>query len=90
MVLSADQRAPQLPDDTKATPLEIWLKGYLTADARMGAEVEITTVTGRLVRGVLVEVNPHYELGYGVFRPELLKIGTQVRGLLFAEDEADA
>jgi hypothetical protein len=90
VVLEPGERAPQVPDDTKAVPLEIWLKGRLAADAMIGDEVDITTTTGRAARGTLVEVNPAYELGYGVCRPELLKIGGQVRGLLFGEGNADA
>lgn len=85
VVLSASDRAPKLPSDTKAVPLEIWLKGYLTSDAQIGDEVEITTSTGRRVSGHLVEVNPQFDLDYGTFRPELLKIGKQVRSLLLEE-----
>jgi 2-amino-4-ketopentanoate thiolase alpha subunit len=84
-VLSANERAPQVPEDTKKQPLEIWQKGFLAADANVGDKVEVTTMTGRRAEGVLIEVNPHFELNYGVFRPELLKVGSQVRDLLFGE-----
>ena len=29
IVLSPEERAPQVPDDTKKVPLEMWIKGYL-------------------------------------------------------------
>ncbi len=32
IVLTSDERAPQIPEDTKAVPLEIWTKGFLQAD----------------------------------------------------------
>ena len=67
-------------------PLEMWVKGHLTADAEIGDEVEIITRTGRHVRGKLLEVNPRYTHDYGEFVPELLEIGDTVRGILFGGD----
>ena len=86
-ILEASERAPQVPDDTKKVPLEMWIKGYLNADAKIGDEVEITTVTKRVEKGTLLEVNPYYNLNYGVFVPELLKISAQVREILFGGDQ---
>ncbi|NYB75393.1 2-amino-4-ketopentanoate thiolase, partial [Sedimentibacter hydroxybenzoicus DSM 7310] len=31
-VLEPSERAPQVPDDTKQVPLEMWIKGYLQED----------------------------------------------------------
>ncbi len=86
-ILEASERAPQVPDDTKKVPLEMWIKGYLNADAKIGDEVEITTITKRVEKGTLLEVNPYYNLNYGVFVPELLKISAQVREILFGGDQ---
>ncbi len=86
-ILEASERAPQVPDDTKKVPLEMWIKGYLNADAKIGDEVEITTITKRVEKGTLLEVNPCYNLNYGVFVPELLKISAQVREILFGGDQ---
>lgn len=82
IVLEPNERAPQVPDDTKAVPLELWIKGALCEDAIMGDTVEIETVTGRLVKGTLVSVNPRFTHDYGVFIPELKKAADQVKSIL--------
>ena len=73
IILTPQQRAPQVPEDTHGVPLEMWVKGHLTQDAEIGDEVEIITRTGRHVRGEFV--------------PELLEIGDTVRGILFGGDD---
>jgi len=82
-ILEPSERAPQVPDDTKKVPLELWVKGYLQKDANIGDEVTVLTRTKRVVSGKLLEVNPYYKHNYGKFVPELLKIGDQVRDILF-------
>ena len=89
IILSASERAPQVPDDTKAVPLEMWDKGFLLADSELGDEVEIETVTGRRETGTLIEVNPYYDHDYGKFVPELLAIDKQVRGIVFGGGKND-
>lgn len=88
IILEPSERAPQVPDDTKAVPLEMWDKGYLQADAEIGDEVEIETVTGRKETGTLIEVNPYYTHDFGTFVPELLAIDKQVREILFGGDKS--
>jgi hypothetical protein len=87
IILQPSERAPQIPDDTKKAPLEMWTKGYLDADAEIGDEVSITTATDRKETGKLVEVNPYYEHDFGKFVPELLTIDRQVRGILFGGEK---
>ena len=87
IILTPSERAPQVPDDTKVVPLEMWDKGFLQADAELGEEVEIETVTGRRETGRLIEVNPYYDHDYGKFIPELLAIDKQVRGIVFGGDK---
>lgn len=82
IVLRPDERASNLPDETKNVPLEMWVKGYLNSDAKIGDEVEITTLTNRKVIGTLVEVNPSYRHDFGKFVPEILKIGQDLRKIL--------
>jgi len=82
IVLEPADRAPQVPDDTKATPLVMWVKGYLNADAEVNCECEITTVTGRIVKGILDEVEPSYSHDFGKYVPELDIIRDQVRKAL--------
>ena len=64
----------------------MWVKGYLNADANVGDEVEITTLTKRIEKGTLLEANPYYKHDVGGFVPELLKINEQVRDVLFGGD----
>ena len=87
VILEPSERAPQVPDDTKACPLEMWTKGFLTADAEMGDEVEVETVSGRRETGKLIEVNPYYTHDFGKCVPELLKIDEQVREILFGGEK---
>jgi hypothetical protein len=82
-VLEPSQRAPQVPEDTKNVPLELWVKGYLQEDANVGDEVTVMTRTKRVERGTLLEANPYYKHDFGKFVPELLVISEQVRDILF-------
>ena len=86
IVLKPWERASHLPEDTKKVPLEVWEKGFILNDARIGDEVEIETVTGRKVKGTLVKVNPVYEHNFGEPVPELLTIGRELRKILKGED----
>ena len=87
VILSAGERAPQVPEDTRQVPFEMWLKGFLVDDeAGVGQEVTIATVTGRQVGGTLVSVNPIYPHDFGEPVPELLAIGPELRELLAEEN----
>lgn len=87
IILQPSERAPQVPDDTKKCPLEMWVKGYLETDANLGDEVSVTTITGRKETGTLKEVNPHYGHDFGKFIPELLTIDRQVREMVFGGEK---
>ncbi len=82
VVLAAGDRAPHIPDDTKQIPLEMRVKGFLTAPAALGEEAEILTPAGRRLHGTLKEVNPAYTHGFGPPIPELSLIGSEVRAML--------
>lgn len=86
-VLEAGHRAPQVPEDTQACDLKLWVKGIAEHDAEEGQMVEITTVTGRKAKGILVDVNPRYIHDYGEFQPELLKIELQLKGIMEGADK---
>lgn len=85
-ILEPSQRAPQVPEDTKMVPLEMWVKGCLQDDSNMGEDVNIVTITGRKESGKLIEVNPYYDHDFGKFVPELLVISKQVRDVVFGGD----
>lgn len=82
-ILEPAERAPQVPEDTKAVPLKMWVKGALAADAAIGDTVTVRTRTGRIETGVLRETGPSYRHDFGDFVPELLAINEQVRTILF-------
>ena len=82
VVLSAGERAPQVPEDTARVPLEMRAKGFLTEIGQIGAEAEVVTVAGRRLRGTIIAANPSYDHGFGSPLPELIGIGGEVRAIL--------
>jgi hypothetical protein len=82
VVLEAGERAPQVPQDTQRVPLQMRVRGFLSAPAAIGEEAGIETLSGRLLRGKLAEVNPAYTHSFGAPIPELSTIGREVRALL--------
>ena len=89
IIFTPDQRAPQVPEDTKKVPLEMWVKGFCDRDANMGDEVEVTTIVGRKEKGVIVEVNPVYRHSFGNYVPEIMQIGIQLKEILFGGDAVE-
>lgn len=89
IILEKEERANNIPLDTKEVPLEMWSKGFLlNNEAEIGDLVEVETYIGRKIKGTLIEVNPYYKHNYGKLVPELLYIGRQARELL-KEGEID-
>ncbi|MGB3368898.1 MAG: 2-amino-4-oxopentanoate thiolase subunit OrtA [Acidaminobacteraceae bacterium] len=86
MVLSPSERAPQVPDDTKKVPLELWVKGFASVDGNVNDEIEVKTITGRKVIGKVVEINPTFTHSFGNNIPELLQIGLDLKKILFGGD----
>jgi hypothetical protein len=87
VVLPAGERAPQVPADTQAVDLEMRVKGFLQADAKIGEAVQIRTRAGRRLNGSLVAVNPTYDHSFGAPLAELSAIGDEVRALLAAAEQ---
>ena len=73
-ILQPYERSTNLPDDTKAVPFEMWVKGFLLEDSNLGEVVQIRTITNRIEEGTLIEVHPSFKHNYGDFVPEILKI----------------
>ena len=84
IVLPVDERAPQIPEDTRRVPLEMRVKGFLVAPACVGDDAEIVTRAGRRLSGTLAAVNPAYLHSFGPPLPELSSIGDEVRAVLRA------
>lgn len=72
IVLQPEDRYFTLPAETKKVPLQMWIKGWLVKDAKLGDEVQIKTRTNRLEKGTLLALNPTYRHDYGDFVPEIL------------------
>ena len=89
IVLAAGERAPQVPADTAAVPLEMRVKGFLCAAGAPGDRVNIVTAAGRSLTGTLAEVNPAYSHGFGAPIAELSVIGAEVRALLRARGKVE-
>ena len=87
VILTKDERAPQVPEDTKDVPLELRVKGFLQGNAEVGEEVKIKTMTGRILTGVLEDPDPSYEHKFGRPVPEMLNIGQQLREIIREEGE---
>ena len=80
ILLTPEQRAPQVTEDTKKTPLKQWIKGYLINDnAIVGDMIEIQTMSGRYVKGILSEINPAYIHNYGSQIKELLDVSRELK-----------
>lgn len=86
IVLDPTERSSALPTDTKAHPLEMWVKGWLQSNASIGDTVDVITRTGRHATGVLVNEKPYFEHDFGVLVPEILQIGDIVRKITFGGD----
>ncbi len=83
IVLKPEERTSKIPDETKKTPLYMWVKGYLNSEGNIGEMAEVITVTGRKMTGILEEVNPAYTYGFGEnYVPELLKIDEGLREIM--------
>ncbi len=87
IIFTPDQRAPQVPEDTKKVPLEMWVKGFCQSDAEIGDEVEVITITGRREHGKIVELEPTYRHSFGNYVPEITQIGIQLKDILFGGDD---
>lgn len=86
-ILEPAERAPQIPEETRKTPLVMRTKGFLKQDAKVGDDVKIETVIGRTIEGKLVAVNPPYEHGFGAPIAELFPVGQEFRALAAASKD---
>jgi hypothetical protein len=78
VVLRPEERAPQIPAETRAVPYVLRVSGFLDQEgARLGEEVGVLTLAGRRLRGRLVAVNPSYRHGFGDTVEALLRIGAE-------------
>ena len=88
-ILEPKDRAAGIPEDTAATPLMMWINGFLQEDASIGEEVTIRTRMNRVEEGTLEEVNPTTQVDYGNYVPEIVQIGLKAREILSGSQEGD-
>lgn len=79
VLLTPAERAPNLPEDTRACPYVLRLHGFLQREAALGEEVTVKSLIGMEHAGVLRGANPGYTHSFGTTVPELLAIGTEGR-----------
>jgi hypothetical protein len=84
ILLEPADRSKNLPPDTAAQPLKMWLKGFAQGEAAIGEEVTVETMTGRMVAGALSAINPGYFHTFGKPAPELVTVGKDLRERLAA------
>lgn len=83
VILTPDERASGIPQETRAVPLEMRVKGWLvTEGASIGDAVEIRTTLGRGYHGTLEAVNPPYGHDFAAAIPELVRAGEELREML--------
>lgn len=75
VLLTPEQRAPQVPADTRETPYVMRVSGFLSKDSTLGDEVEIKTLSGRTIIGTFKTIRPSYTHSFGDTVEELLSIG---------------
>ena len=88
-ILEPKERAAGIPEDTAATPLMMWVNGFLQADANIGDEVTVCTRMNRVEEGTLEEINPTTQVDYGNYVPEIVQIGIKAREILSGSQEGD-
>lgn len=82
IVLISEERAKNIPEETKKTPLKCWIRGNCLNDCKLGDEVNVETNVGRIARGKVVDVEPGYYHSFGRYISELGYIGKQARDMI--------
>ena len=82
IVLTPEDRAKNIPEETKITPLKCWIRGNCNRDCELGEKVEIETNVGRIVKGIVVDVEPGYYHTYGKYVSEIGNVGKQARKII--------
>jgi 2-amino-4-ketopentanoate thiolase alpha subunit len=84
VLLEPTERSSNLPPETASQPLLTWVKGFARAEAELGDELTVDTMTGRAVTGRLSAINPGYFHTFGQPIPELTHVGADLRARLAA------
>lgn len=82
IVLMPEDRAKNIPEETKKTPLKCWIRGNCLSDCEMGDEVQVETNVGRIAKGKVVDVEPGYYHSFGKYVGKIGYIGRQAREII--------
>lgn len=82
IVLLSEDRANNIPDETKKTPLKSWTRGKCLSDCELGDQVSVETNIGRIASGKIVDIEPGYYHTYGKYVEEISNIGKQAREII--------
>ena len=82
VVLLPHERANTIPEETRKHALKMWVKGYCLEECEMGGLVEVKTLTGRIEKGIVTEVEGAYKHDFGEYVKETSYIGKQAKGIL--------
>lgn len=77
VILTPEQRAPTLPEDTRQVPYTMRVSGFLLEASEIGGLARVRTAIGRELGGRLKTVNPSYNHSFGQTVRELLEIGLE-------------
>jgi hypothetical protein len=88
VVLQPGKRAAPAPADTRAVPYLARARGLATHPV-LGEEAEISTPTGRRLRGTVLTTYPGYEHSFGRPSPAWVRMQTQIRSLARERYRAD-
>ena len=62
-ILDAGERAPRVPADTAAVPLDMLVRGFLVEER--GGHAVIETLAGRRLEGEVVDESPSWDHSFG-------------------------
>lgn len=82
-VLDPEDRSSAIPEETKSTPLMMWVRGFTITECNLGEETEIETPSGRRAKGIVTAVEPAYTHDFGRYISELAYIGKQAKEMIF-------
>jgi len=85
VVLQPEDRSNAIPEETKKTPLKLWAKGFCLEECEIGEVAKIETVTKRILKGKVTEVNPRYIHDFGDFVQDIMYVGPQAREILWGD-----
>ncbi|MDP2814919.1 MAG: 2-amino-4-oxopentanoate thiolase subunit OrtA [Erysipelotrichaceae bacterium] len=81
--LTSDQRQSNVPIDTKQTDFRLRIKGFLVDEkCVVGDDCTISTKTGRVIFGKLIDIMPNYDHSFGDYVVETVYIENQLRKML--------